>query len=302
MISADQVTTTTGDDPYASRPLAQGYPGLSELGAETFAAMHADDVDDSPRVDRLLTRFGRLTGLQPGARMAVIGCGPLPQPIRVLRERGYEAVGVEPVPSFVERANGYLGGQGLVLTGAAESIPLPTGSQDVVFLESVLEHVDSPEQSLAEVFRVLRPGGIAYVTTTNRLAIGYPDNGEYTVPLFAKLPRLVRECYVFAHLHYQPSLARYTERPAVHWFTYAGLCDLGRRVGFHQFYSSLDLRRPDDVLSAASGWKRFVATRFLVRLQRSPWLRAMVLTQMGGEIIMLKRPGILESAAAATTA
>jgi 2-polyprenyl-6-hydroxyphenyl methylase/3-demethylubiquinone-9 3-methyltransferase len=289
MRTKDVVGRASNDDLYVSRPLARGYPGLAQAADETFASMHAHDDDDAPRIDRLLTRFHRLTGVPDGARIAVVGCGPVPQPVRVLRERGYEAVGIEPVRSFVERANRYLGGQDLVLTGAAESIPLADGSQDVVFLESVLEHVDSPEQSLSEVFRVLRPGGLVYVTTTNRLALGYPDNGEYTVPLFGKLPRLVRESYIFQHLHYQPSLARYTERPAVHWFTFADLCELGRRVGFHQFYNSLDLRRPDDVLTTDSRWKRLVARRLMTTIQRSPWLRAIALTQMGGEIIMLKR-------------
>jgi SAM-dependent methyltransferase len=292
MTTNDQLAPRSVDDPYASRPLAHGYPGLAELADETFAAMHAQDEDDSARIDRLLTRFRRLSGLPDDGRIAVIGCGPVPQPIRILRERGYEAVGIEPVASFVDRANRYLGGHDLVLTGAAESIPLEDDSQDVVFLESVLEHVDSPEQSLSEVFRVLRPGGFVYLTTTNRLAIGYPDNGEYTVPLFGKLPRLVRESYIFEHLHYQPSLARFTERPAVHWFTFADLCELGRRVGFHQFYSSLDLRRADDTISTTSRWKRFVAENLLIRIQRSPWLRALALTQMGGEIIMLKRTSL----------
>lgn len=289
MTSTQVAGRMVDDDLYASRPLAAGFPGLADAADTTFATAHVDDEDDAPRIDRLLTRFRRLSGVPDGARMAIIGCGPVPQPVRILRQRGFEAVGIEPVASFVERANRYLGVDGLVLTGAAESIPLADGSQDVVFLESVMEHVDSPEQSLAEVFRVLRPGGFAYITTTNRLALGYPDNGEFTVPVFGKLPRLVRECYVFEHLHYQPSLARHTERPAVHWFTFADLCELGRRVGFHQFYSSLDLRRPDDVLSTTSRWKRLVAHRFLTTIQRSPWLRALALTQMGGEIIMLKR-------------
>lgn len=277
------------DGPYRERPLAAGYPGLADAADETFASLHAQDEDDSPRIRRLLTRFQRLSGIEAGARIAVIGCGPVPQPIRVLREWGYDAVGVEPVGSFIERANRYLGRDGLVLEGAAESMPLADGSQDVILMESVLEHVDSTDMSLAEAFRVLRPGGVAYITTTNRLALGYPDNGEYTVPLMGKLPRLIRECYIFEHLHYQPSLARYTERPAVHWFTFADLCELGRRAGFHQFYSSLDLRRADDELTTTSAWKRLVATRLLIRIQRSPWLRALALTQIGGEIMMLKR-------------
>jgi ubiquinone/menaquinone biosynthesis C-methylase UbiE len=287
-MTTDPTRPDPGADPYAARPLAEGFPGLAELADETFAAMHGGAEDAGPRIDRLLLRFRRLTPLRDGARIAVVGCGPVPQPLRILRDRGFEVTGIEPVESFVERANQYLGDR-IVRVGAAESIPLPDGSQDVVFLESVLEHVDSPELSLTEVFRVLRPGGFAYVTTTNRHTIAYPDNGEFTVGLFGKLPRLVKESYVFAHLHYRPTLARYTQRPAVHWFSYGDLCRLGRQVGFYQFYSTLDLRRPDDVLVTTSKVKRFVLRRLLVPIQRSPWLRAAALTQLGGEIIMLKR-------------
>lgn len=277
-------------DLYAARPLSEGFPGLADLADETFAAMHGEAEDAGPRLDRLLLRFRRLMPLAVGARIAVVGCGPTPQPIRVLRDRGFEVTGIEPVELFVERANQYLGGQGVVKVGAAELIPLPDASQDVVFLESVLEHVNSPELSLAEVHRVLRPGGFAYIATTNRHTLGYPDNGEFTVGLFGKLPRLVKESYIFAHLHYRPTLARYTQRPAVHWFSYADLCRLGRRVGFYQFYSTLDLRRPGDALATTSKVQRFVLRRMLTSIQRRPWLRAAALTQLGGEIIMLKRP------------
>jgi SAM-dependent methyltransferase len=285
----DRTASPDAADPYEARPLAEGYPGLAELADTTFAAMHGEAEDAGPRMDRLLLRLRRLTPLPEGAHIAVVGCGPAPQPVRILLDRGFRVTGIEPVGSFVERANAYLGGQPVVKVGAAESIPLADGSQDVVFLESVLEHVDSPELSLAEVLRVLRPGGFAYITTTNRHTIGYPDNGEFAVALYGKLPRLVKESFVFVHLHYRPSLARYTQRPAVHWFSYADLCRLGRRVGFYQFYSTIDLRRPDDVLATTSKVNRFVLRHGLKSIQRSPWLRAAALTQLGGEIIMLKR-------------
>jgi hypothetical protein len=35
--------------------------------------------------------------------------------------------------------------------------------------------------------------------------------GEFTVGLFGKLPRLVKESYIFTHLHYRPTLARFTD-------------------------------------------------------------------------------------------
>src|SRR5947199_29838 len=83
---------------------------------------------------------------------------------------------------------------------------------------------------LDRMFRVLAPGGIAIVTTTNKLRISLSGhNGEYKLRFFNWLPSLVKECFVFEHLHYNPGLANYSELPAVHWFSYASLCTLGRQ-------------------------------------------------------------------------
>jgi len=112
------------------------------------------------------------------------------------------------------------------------------------------------------------------------------ENGEYNLRFFNWLPRIVQESYVFRHLHYTPSLANYSLRPAVHWFSFADLCRLGRASGFAQFYSPLDLARSDDTVIRVRWWRRLL----LPLLQRNPWLRAMALTQLGHAIVMLKRP------------
>jgi SAM-dependent methyltransferase len=279
-------------DIYLERRISEGYPDLERLAFERFVSTQRAKPDDAPRVERLVRALGRLVTLDGHQTICVIGCGPVPQPIRILREKGYDVAGVEPVPLFVQAAAEYLGATNVVRQGAAESIPLATGSQDVVFFENVLEHVDSPAQSLAEIYRVLKPGGITYVTTTNRHRVSLVgENSEYNVPFFNWFPRLLQESYVFKHLHYDPRLANYTERPAVHWFSYADLCALGRLAGFAQFYSPLDLRTSNDAAGSGSAMKRWLLGRsgLLSALQRSAVLRSLALTQMGGEVIMLKR-------------
>ena len=156
-------------------------------------------------------------------------------------------------------------------------------------MESLLEHVDSPVIVLSEAFRVLEPGGVLYISTTNRLWL---DQREYRVPFFQWFPDLVKESYVFKHLHYNPRLANYFPRPAVHWFTYAGLCKIGRSAGFALFYSPLDL------IDADFPWlkKKRSITRMIFKyilkpqvLGNHPWLRSLALKQAGGHIFMLKR-------------
>ena len=108
--------------------------------------------------------------------------------------------------------------------------------------------------------------------------------GEFRKRFYNWLPAVVKESYVFQHLHYDPSLANFSPRPAVHWFTYSELCKLGRSAGFAQFYSKIDLADPNNVYAQRSVWRRLL----LRRIQNSVWLRSLALTQIS-HIIMWKR-------------
>jgi len=54
----------------------------------------------------------------------------------------------------------------------AEKLPFPDQSFDRVLSREVIEHVISPRAMLKEIGRVLRPGGIAVVTTENEESLG----------------------------------------------------------------------------------------------------------------------------------
>jgi len=269
-------------DLYRNRFLSQGYPELEALGVEYYKNLQGSN----PIAGDVLAYVARLIDLSKGVRsIADVGCGPKPFNVKQLLAMGYDAYGVEPVPGPVEAARAWLGDQARIHQGCAESLPFPDRSQRVIILSTVLEHVDSPEQCLAEAYRVLVPDGVLYVYTTNRYHFSPTGiNDEFRTRFFNWFPALVKECYVFQHLHYDPRLANFTPRPAVHWFTYAGLCRLGRSVGFAQFYSKVDLADPGTVFS------RSLPRRLLLKaVARRPWLRALVLSQTA-HIIMWKRP------------
>lgn len=252
--------------------------------------IEAQDAERDPagRILRLLRYLSRVRDLEPPCSVLVIGCGPHPAALRVLRDIGHHAVGIDVSPSFVEAARAYLPQPEWVRAGDAQALPVGSGTQDLVLCESVLEHVESARRCLEELHRVLRPDGLAYVATTNRHRVSITGrNGEFNIRFFQWFPPLLREAYIHHHLHHDPSLANFSPRPAVHWFTFAELCRLGRDAGFARFYSLLDVLRKDDDVVRRSRLRR----RVLPHLQRSPLLRALALTQLGHAVVMWKRDG-----------
>lgn len=270
-------------DLYKNRFLSEGYPELEKLSVEHFSA--TQEIHENVKVT--LTRLGRLIDLSKEPRtVAVVGCGPNPSTVKNLLELGYDAIGIEPVVGSAEAAKCFLGDPTRVLIGSAESMPFIANSQRVVIMESVLEHVDSLFKTLSEMYRILAPGGVLYIYTTNRLRFSLSGaNGEFRTRFYNWFPPLVKESYVFQHLHYNPRLSNFTPRPAVHWFTYAELCESGRQAGFGQFYSPLDLAAADDPSIQGSCCRKW----FLKMVRLHPWFRALALRQYGNAIFMLKR-------------
>ncbi len=71
--------------------------------------------------------------------------------------------------------------------GSAYEIPVPDASFDVVYANTVLLHVREPARALAEMRRVLRPGGVAAVS----------DDDLSTVVFSPDLPELRRAMSLF---------------------------------------------------------------------------------------------------------
>lgn len=94
-----------------------------------------------------------------GAELLDLGCGP-GYYTSALREAGARVVGVD------MDTTGWQGTFGLV-QGDATSLPFPTAGFDGVFCSNLLEHVADTAGVLAEIERVLRPGGWVYLSWTN---------------------------------------------------------------------------------------------------------------------------------------
>lgn len=88
-----------------------------------------------------------------------------------LARRGFEVTGIDPAPESIETARKHASASGLSIdyeVGTGEALPFPDGQFDHVTCCDVLEHVDDVDRVIAEVARVLRPGGLFLYDTINR--------------------------------------------------------------------------------------------------------------------------------------
>ena len=100
-----------------------------------------------------------------------IGAGSGRLLIRLGRERPYRLVALDYAPYAIRavrenfrRANV----EGYSLFGDARELPFPSGSVDVVLSGGLLEHFRDPGPVLAEMTRILKPGGLFYADIVPR--------------------------------------------------------------------------------------------------------------------------------------
>jgi 2-polyprenyl-3-methyl-5-hydroxy-6-metoxy-1,4-benzoquinol methylase len=106
--------------------------------------------------------------------------------------------------------------------GSATKLAFDDASLDVVLVSELLEHIADWQPCVDEAVRVLRPGGIVYISTTNWLC---PVQQEFKLPAYSWYPgALKRYCErlaVTTHGHW----VQFTSFPAVHWFSFFQLRD-----------------------------------------------------------------------------
>ena len=106
----------------------------------------------------------------PGAKVLDLGCagGFMAEAIH---DRGAAVTGIDPAAAAIDAARAHAAGTGRAIqydVGVGEALPYDDGAFDAVVCVDVLEHVQSLPQVLAEVRRVLRPGGMFLFDTINR--------------------------------------------------------------------------------------------------------------------------------------
>ncbi|MFV0462268.1 MAG: class I SAM-dependent methyltransferase [Nostocoides sp.] len=77
--------------------------------------------------------------------------------------------------------------------GRGEALPLADGSVDIAVFNHIYEHVVDPEAVVADVYRVLRPGGVLYAGLGHKWQVLEP---HYKLPFLSWLPRPAADRYM----------------------------------------------------------------------------------------------------------
>ena len=143
-------------------------------------------------------QFGMIlaaANLSGSSRVLVDGCG-IGMYVRALRKYTPYVYGLDIEPEYARKSYQH---SPLVQIAAAEYLPYPSHTFDLVLSHEVIEHVQNDTLSLAEMVRVLKPGGRAIIFCPNRLypfeTHGHYWRGEYhfgNTPFINYLPNPLR--------------------------------------------------------------------------------------------------------------
>ena len=146
---------------------------------DDVASQHAWEDLYSGKIDRTTYNFvSRLRNseelLAPVVKGKVLdlGCGT-GDLFPFFARKGMPYVGVDLSPSMIERANSrheelLVESEAEFMTGDCESLPFDAMSFDVVTAIALIEYLPDPARTLDEMSRVLKPGGILYLTVPHK--------------------------------------------------------------------------------------------------------------------------------------
>ncbi len=188
-------------------------PGEAEIGRYYGSADYAPLSPEAPgwvhRLSRAVRRLRlpvkrrfveRVAGRKTG-RLLDIGCGTGEFPA-AMRRAGWTVAAIEPDAKGRERTRQ----KGVDVRDPAALADVPGASFDVVMLWHVLEHTHDPRAMLAEVKRLLSPGGVGIIAVPNRCCLDAEIYGGhwygYDVPrhLWHFSPGVLERCIASAGL------------------------------------------------------------------------------------------------------
>lgn len=155
---------------------------------------------------------GALAPARPGAPVLDIGCG-VGQVVGRLAEAGFDARGVDVSGPNIERARRFTDRCQLY---DGRALPFADGHFASAGALNVLEHVEEPERFVAELVRVVEPGGRVVLSCPNFMrVVGFRDYHPRMRGLAAKWRNWRRLCEKRRQIRTAPDQVRFDRMPPI---------------------------------------------------------------------------------------
>jgi SAM-dependent methyltransferase len=172
------------------------YSNIDRTAEPMKYVQRMDEIGAGKFWQSIKSRMLELLEAKPGDRILDIGCGAGNDTLVVARlvgKRG-RVVGVDFSNTMIAEANKRAKGLELPVEyyfGDAQNLPFPDNSFDGCRAERLLQHLDNPQQAIAEMVRVAKPGA--------HIVAAEPDYGSITIK--GSKPILTRK-FISSHCGY----------------------------------------------------------------------------------------------------
>lgn len=231
-------------------------------GVTLWRLFRAEQSDPAPFYRLLAAEaaddFDRRYGPLAGQTIVDLGCGP-GYYTQAFRDRGAQVVPVDNDPGEMELAGAAPPGAVFADAGA---LPLADASADGAFCSNLLEHTPSAAPIIAEIERILRPGGWGYISWTNWYS---PWGGHLMTPYHLLGPRLGP--WLYERRHGKPRKHAYGETL---W-----ACHIGATLRLVRARPGLEIERVEPrywpqlaVICAIPGIREVLTWNCVIRVRR----------------------------------
>jgi SAM-dependent methyltransferase len=159
-------------------------PGIKAAAETRFRSEYEYSIFEYLRSAKVIQALER-AGVKLGGRVLDAGCGGGGTAISLAEESTF-AIGLDLEARFRDSGTRLAAEKGVrnvgFVQGDGARLPFAAGSFDLVFSHSVIEHVSSAAAYLAECHRVLRPGGVLYLSTAPYLSLAGAHLPRLLVP------------------------------------------------------------------------------------------------------------------------
>jgi 2-polyprenyl-6-hydroxyphenyl methylase/3-demethylubiquinone-9 3-methyltransferase len=238
--TAKPAATDSSDDPFVA------YYEKQSVSAESVARFS--------RVKELVLRVRRTRGAPAdGLDVADIGCNAGTQALMWAGD-GHNVHGIDINEPLLAIARERARESGLAVefvAGTASELPWGSASMDICLMPELLEHIPDWDRCLQEAARILRPGGVLFLSTTNRLC---PRQMEFELPLYGWYPAPLKRHFERLAVTTRPELVNHAGFPAINWFTPYQLRERLEQLGFLTWdhFDWIDVQRRGSAVGTAT--------------------------------------------------